>query len=144
MLPRSIWLVGLLAAFAGCGSSGSSESSCAVDRGELPSWATTGFSEPHPRIAHVVGDAGRITAILFREPLRAERPGEQLNKVLWVAKDPQQPLSDLKIRARRDGEVLQRTVPGGPGPSTVDLPRGCWELSLSWSGRTDHLNLQYR
>ena len=39
MLPRSIWLVGLLAAFAGCGSSGSSESSCAVDRGELP--ATT-------------------------------------------------------------------------------------------------------
>ena len=144
MLPRSIWLVGLLAAFAGCGSSGSSESSCAVDRGELPSCATTGFSEPHPRIAHVVGDAGRITAILFREPLRAERPGEQLNKVLWVAKDPQQPLSDLKIRARRDGEVLQRTVPGGPGPSTVDLPRGCWELSLSWSGRTDHLNLQYR
>ena len=67
-----------------------------------------------------------------------------MNKVLWVAKDPQQPLSDLKIRARHDGEVLQRTVPGGPGPSTVDLPRGCWELSLSWSGRTDHLNLQYR
>ena len=71
-------------------------------------------------------------------------PARPLNKVLWVAKDPQQPLSDLKIRARHDGEVLQRTVPGGPGPSTVDLPRGCWELSLSWSGRTDHLNLQYR
>lgn len=142
MLPRSIWLVGLLAALAGCGSGGSS-ASCAVDRGELPSWATTGFSEPHPRIAHVVGDAGRIAAILFREPLRAEQPNEPQNKILWVAKDPQQPLSDLKIRARSGDTVLERTVPGGPGPSTVDLPQGCWELSLTWSGRTDHLHLQY-
>src|SRR6478735_382101 len=122
MLPRSIWLVGLLAALAGCGSSGSSESSCTVDRGELPSWATTGFSDPHPKIAHVVGDAGRITAILFREPLRATSDGDEpQNKVLWVSRNPQQPLSDLKIRATRGDDTLTRTVPGGPGPSTVDL-----------------------
>jgi hypothetical protein len=136
-------LVALALVAAGCGDQRVA-SVCTVDRGELPTWATTGFSDPHPRMPHVVGDAGRITAILFRDPLKGTTPGEgPQNKILWVSKDPQQPMSDLKIRATDGDETLDRTVTGGPGPSTVDLPKGCWRLELAWSGRTDHLNLQY-
>lgn len=36
------------------------------------------------------------------------------------------------------------SVPGGPGPSTIDLPApGCWTLHLRWSGHTDELKLHY-
>jgi hypothetical protein len=36
------------------------------------------------------------------------------------------------------------SVPGGPGPSIIDLPApGCWTLHLSWSGHTDKLKLHY-
>ncbi len=143
MSGRSICVLLTAIACGGCGQQRAT-ASCSVDRGELPSWATTGFSDPHPRMPHVVGDAGRITAILFTDPLRAERTGEPQNKILWVSRDPQAAMSDLTIRARSGDEVLTRKVPGGPGPSIVDLPRGCWALDLSWSGRTDHLRLQYR
>jgi hypothetical protein len=38
-----------------------------------------------------------------------------------------------------------RVVVGGPGPSGINLPSpGCWRLTLQWSGRTDHLDLEYR
>ncbi|RKQ88065.1 hypothetical protein C8N24_6104 [Solirubrobacter pauli] len=146
MSVRSTCLLGALAlAIASCGSSSTPvAASCKVDRGELPAWATTGFSDPHPKMPHVVGAAGRIAAILFADPLRATdgRDGPQ-NKILWVARDPQQAMSDLTIRAVHGDDTLERTVPGGPGPSVVDLPKGCWTLELSWSGRTDRLNLQY-
>ena len=37
-----------------------------------------------------------------------------------------------------------RVVPGGPGPSFLNLPaEGCWRLSLSWSGRRDVLDVRY-
>jgi hypothetical protein len=37
-----------------------------------------------------------------------------------------------------------RVVPGGPGPSIVNLPQaGCWRLTLAWSGQTDTLDLAY-
>jgi len=36
------------------------------------------------------------------------------------------------------------SVPGGPGPSIIDLPApGCWTLHLSWSAHTDELKLHY-
>ena len=146
MSGRSTSLILIAAlAIAGFGSAKASAPSCTVDHGELPTWARTGFSDPHPKIGHVVGDAGRITAILFAEPLKATAPDDApQNKVLWVAKDPQQPLAALKIRVTQGDETLTRTVENGPGPSIVDLPRGCWKLELSWSGRTDQLNLEYR
>jgi hypothetical protein len=35
-------------------------------------------------------------------------------------------------------------VPGGPGPSIINLPApGCWTLHLSWSGHRDELKLRY-
>ena len=60
------------------------------------------------------------------------------------AHDPVRPLSDLRIRAERDGQVVHRVVRGGPGPSGIDLPEaGCWHMTLRWSGRSDTLDLRY-
>jgi hypothetical protein len=56
------------------------------------------------------------------------------------------------IDSRRDrlggvaacGGLFAAAVPGGPGPSIIDLPApGCWTLRLSWSGHTDELRLRY-
>jgi hypothetical protein len=129
--------IGLL---AGCGGSGKPEACGTVDRGALPSWARTGFSEPDPKLPHVLGDRGTITAILFEDMLSGDRE----KKVLWVARDPWQGATDLKIDARAGDDVVKRTVAGGPGPSGLELPHaGCWDLTLHWAGRADHLKLAY-
>src|SRR3954471_24854639 len=137
-------LVLLVFAFslAGCGASRQT-ASCGVDRGVLPSWARTGFSERAPKAPHVVGEEGRIAAIVFGDPLAAPPAKDRANKILWVSRDSQQPGSDLHIRAVDGSRVVNRVVEGGPGPSIVDLPAGCWQLTLSWSGRTDTLALRY-
>jgi hypothetical protein len=124
---------------------------CAVPSKEvIPEWARTGFSDPRPRVPHVLGHDGEIVAILFGGLYSPPRKDEG-NKVLWVAKDPVQPLSDLRISAQRveDGRAVgkpaQRTVAGGPGPSGIEMPAaGCWRMTLRWSGRTDELELRYR
>jgi hypothetical protein len=53
------------------GSSSPADPACAtaVDRGVLPKWARTGFSDPEPRIAHLIGERGELAAILFTDPL---------------------------------------------------------------------------
>jgi hypothetical protein len=98
----------------------------------------------------VLGHKGRIVAILFGD-LSAPPSGKGGNKILWAAKDPVEPLSDLKITARRvsaghfTGRTVHRTVAGGPGPSGIDLPHsGCWRFDLRWSGRHDVVQLRYR
>jgi hypothetical protein len=119
------------------------------DTGVLQEWARTGFSDPEPKIPHVLGDKGQIVAILFGS-LEAPPGPNTGDKVLWVAKDPVDGLSDLEITAQRieDGKPVgkpeRRTVAGGPGPSGIDMPEpGCWRMSLRWSGRTDRLELRY-
>jgi hypothetical protein len=131
-----------LVALAGCGSSQPS-ASCSIDRGVLPSWARGGFSDPSPKMPHVIGDNGRIAAILFGDPLSAPPPQGRANKILWVAKDAGTGVTDLHIRAVDGTRVVDRVVQGGPGPSIVDLPAGCWSLTLTWAGQTDHLSLAY-
>jgi len=130
---------------AGCGSSSRGSSSCgAVDRGELPAWATAGFSDPHPSMPHVVGRGGAITAVLFGDPLVAPPAKGRSNKILWVARRPVTTPGALKIRARDGSRVVDRTLESGVGPSIVDLPAGCWTLDLSWSGGGhDSLMLRY-
>ena len=45
---------------------------------------------------------------------------------------------------RRISQPVRRALPGGPGPSIIDLPAaGCWRLTLRWSGRSDVLDLRY-
>jgi hypothetical protein len=131
--------IGLL---AGCGDSGKLEASACgtVDRGVLPIWARTGFSDAQPKIPHVLGEQGRITAILFEDMTSGDRE----KKVLWVAREPWQGATDLKISARDGDDVVERTVAGGPGPSGLELPHaGCWQLTLHWADQEDTLALRY-
>ena len=131
--------IGLLAA---CGGSGEppAQACGTVDRGVLPTWARTGFSDARPKIPHVLGDRGQITAILFEDMTSGDRE----KKVLWVARDPWTGTTDLTITARDGKDVVRRTVAGGPGPSGLELPHaGCWDLTLRWAGRQDRLRLAY-
>ena len=132
---------------------GAAERACrtSLDRGVLPAWARTGFSDPLPRMPHVVGRDGRIAAIVFGDPLTVPPRRDRDNKILWVPRSTPSGFSDLVIRAQRTrgtaalGRPVTRRVAGGPGPSIIDLPApGCWRLSLRWSGRSDTLDLVYR
>jgi hypothetical protein len=126
--------------------------SVAVQRGVLPEWARAGFSDPSPSgIPFVLGDRGTILGVIFGHPLTAPPAGTgRANKILWTPApdaggDGSAP-GALIIEARLTGsaEVVRREVPGGPGPSIIDLPRpGCWRLTLTWPGHTDTLELRY-
>ncbi len=135
-------VVGLVAGIALYVNSGESATSCGtIERGVLPEWARGGFSEAEPRMPHVLGEDGRIVAILFEQPLVAER--EQ--KILWVSRELVNEPTDLEITAEREETVVTRKVAGGPGPSGIEMPgSGCWTFDLRWAGRSDRLRLAYR
>jgi hypothetical protein len=129
-------------------------SSCAsaVVYGSLPTWARAGFSPPGQAMPHVLGSRGGIVAVLWAQhnPLVTPTPPDRANKILWVSKLPVSLGSPLEITARQliggtaVGAVQRRTVFGGPGPSTIDMPTaGCWQFTLRWSGHVDTLNLPY-
>ena len=116
----------------------------------LPTWARTGFSDKRPVMPYALGASDRIAALVFGFPLLSPPSQTRNNKILWVSHSAVRPLSNLEIRAQRMvgtrvvGPVVRRTVERGPGPSIVDLPAaGCWRLGLSWSGKTDTLDLRY-
>jgi hypothetical protein len=131
---------------------GQAPASCRPDlrRGVLPAWARGGFASARPRMPHVVGRAGEIAALVFGDPLVSPPRKRRNNKILWVSRRPADDPSDLVIGAQRMvgardvGPSVRRRVQGGPGPSIVDVPApGCWRLGLSWSGRTDIVDLRY-
>jgi hypothetical protein len=151
---RAAVVIAALAAVAAlpatAGSSAPAACHSAVHHGVLPTWARTGFSDPRPRLPHVIGRSGEIAALVFGYPLRSPPGKNRANKILWVSRRAVKPLSDLRIRAqrmegrRRVGRPVTRVVVGGPGPSGIDLPvPGCWRLTLRWSGRSDQLDLRY-
>jgi hypothetical protein len=114
----------------------------------LPVWARSGFSPPDLAMPHVMGEAGNIVAILWapRDALHSPSLQDRNNKILWVSRVPSAAPDPLVIRATLAGSTRTATVsvPGGPGPSIIDLPApGCWTLHLSWSGHTDELKLRY-
>jgi hypothetical protein len=112
----------------------------------LPQWARGGFTEVEPRMPYVLGARGDIAAILFGNPLAAPPRRHLSNKILWVSRVSAASGDPLIVDARLDGSqtTVRRTVPGGPGPSIIDLPQsGCWHLTLTWSQHTDTLDLRY-
>jgi hypothetical protein len=136
-------LVAGIAAIALSGGSTAAACGVGVERGVLPEWARTGFSEKEPKIAHVIGRNGELAAILFADPLVAPaRPDGPANKILWVAKRTPPP-GPLRLTAEQDGRTEERTVENGPGPSGVDLPAGCWHVKARWPGGEDALDLTY-
>jgi hypothetical protein len=79
---------------------------------------------------------------LFGLPLREKPFEEKSNKVLWIAKNGQGgPL--LEALRNGDGAPTHREIPGGPGPSIVDLPTGYWRLDLSWPGGEERIYPRY-
>jgi hypothetical protein len=140
---RGACLTLALALLAGCGGSKKNDASaCAVDRGVLPKWARTGFSEPEPKMPHVLGRSGDIAAILFGDPLSSPPDPERANKVLWVPRETPLTFTRLAITARQGDRTVTRKV--DLGPSYVDLPAsGCWQLTLAWPGHKDSLDLAY-
>jgi hypothetical protein len=121
-----------------------------VLHGVLPVWARKGFSNPKPRMPHVLGAAGKITAILWADPLLSPQPKSHNNKILWVARVTTNIYSNLRISAQRMigstkvGSPVTHKLIGGPGPSIIDMPAaGCWRFTLHWSSERDTLDLRY-
>jgi hypothetical protein len=106
-VPTLPWAVPVLAALvaaaapASAGSSAPAACHSAVHHGVLPTWARTGFSDPRPRLPHVLGHSGEIAALIFGYPLRSPPLKDRGNKILWVSRRAVKPLSDLRIRAQR-------------------------------------------
>jgi hypothetical protein len=137
--PRRRACLILLVALAGCGGS---DDACrsGVTNGVLPEWARTGFSEAEPRVPHVVGEEDAIAGIVFGERLSDPPAPDRQNKILWVARE-RTDVAELRITARQGDRTETRTV--DLGPSTVDLPEGCWRLTLEWDDREDEVDLVY-
>ena len=97
---------------------------------------------------YVLGDNGDIVAILWadHDPLMVPAAADRSNKILWMSRVSSGSVTALRIQATLadSDQTATRTVEGGPGPSIIDLPApGCWSFALSWSGRHDHLQLEY-
>ena len=114
----------------------------------LPVWARAGFTPADQAMPHVMGQAGDIVAILWadRDALHSPSLPDRSNKILWVSRVPLAAPYRLVIKATLAGSTRTATVsvPGGPGPSIIDLPApGCWTFHLSWWGHADELKLRY-
>lgn len=119
-------------------------SQCAgnVTTDPLPTWARGGFSSAGLNTPHVLGEHGKILAVLFVQP-RVHQPAGTYNKILWVARAGYGPLH-ISAHLQGTSQTTTRELPNGPGPSYVDMPAaGCWQMSLSWAGYHDTLALQY-
>jgi hypothetical protein len=95
---------------------------------------------------YVVGDHGKIVAIVWADPLHSPPLANRNNKILWAARVVPVLPGPLIIQATLNGtgHTATREVTGGPGPSIINLPRaGCWSFNLSWAGSHDHLELRY-
>ncbi len=126
----------------------------AIEVAPLPAWARVGFNPPDQKVRQVQGSRGQILGVVFADPLRAPAKRGYGNKILWLVAPgaptatPAHPgtSEDLRIDASLIGSALavRRIVPGGPGPSLVDMPRaGCWRFDLSWDGHQDTVVLPY-
>jgi hypothetical protein len=139
---------GLTAAVAGCGVT-------KIAHGPVPGWTAPAFSDSSSRIPpwpHAISEGGNVVAIVFGYPLRAGRPTNPTNKILWITRLRRNG-SPLTIKARplhSNAPRVTAVVPAdsSPGeiyPSYVNVPRaGCWRLSLRWAGHTDSIDLPYR
>ncbi len=98
----------------------------------------------------MVGNHGQIAGVIFGHPLHAPVGEGRQNKILWVARDGNDTTGGdgnllITAEAADSGQVVERTIRGGPGPSIIDMPAaGCWTFTLRWSGHTDTVDLSYR
>jgi hypothetical protein len=92
-----------------------------------------------------------VVGVLFAYPLRAGRPENPANKILWIVRQSRRG-QPLHIDARPIG-FSARSVssnwpanasPGEIYPSIDNVPvAGCWRFTLRWAGHTDVVALHY-
>jgi hypothetical protein len=143
-LPRLLWVVAALLVLLSASVVVGRAQACrsAVSEDVLPSWARAGFSEPRPRVTHVVGEQGRIAAILFGGELHSPPSADVNNKILWVSRTGAEGPLQIRATLAGTGERADREVADGPGPSYVDLPAaGCWQLELQWGSAPDQRDM---
>jgi len=124
----------------------------------LPTWARPGFSDPTPSMPFRYSNSGEVVAIVFGDPLVSPAALDRSNKILWVTSgraaesgdDKSAGENDLRITGTLEGgtggpgETMSTTVPGGPGPSIIDVPSaGCWHFDLAWGSHRDTIDLGY-
>ncbi len=127
-----------------------------VKRGAVPRWTAPAWSTSSPGFAshlrYAVSAGGNVVAVLFAYPLRAGRPENPANKILWIVRQPRRG-QPLHIRAQPMGFSAPgvttswpaNSSPGEIYPSIDNVPRpGCWRFALRWAGHTDTVALRYR
>ncbi|HEY6958708.1 MAG TPA: hypothetical protein VI814_07785 [Candidatus Limnocylindria bacterium] len=109
-----------------------------------------GDNAPHG-LPVVYADPPVLAGFVFGYPLRAGRPTDRSNKILWVVSGGRTgPLTVDAHPADAPQPAVHLTFPdnSGPGniyPSSIDVPTpGCWHVALAWSGHTAQLDLVYR
>jgi len=114
-------------------------------------WSTSspGFAS---HVRYAVSAGGNVVGVLFGYPLRAGRPENPANKILWIVRQPRRG-QPLHIRAQPVGFSARGVAtswppnasPGEIYPSIDNVPLpGCWRFTLRWAGHTDVVALRYR
>ncbi|WP_326823622.1 hypothetical protein OHA77_36520 [Streptosporangium sp. NBC_01639] len=100
---------------------------------------------------YVVSAGGDVVGYLFACPLRAGRPTNPSNKILWYVRLPREG-NDLVMTGHprgAAGPVVRHRFPAdsSPGeiyPSGVDVPTpGYWTFELAWGEHRDTVDLKY-
>jgi hypothetical protein len=99
-----------------------------------------------------VSTHGDVAGFLFADPLRSGHPNNPTNKILWVVKQPRngQPLYVTGHPLDAASPLTHDTFaadayPGEIYPSGIDVPTaGCWQMTLTWNGHTDTVDLPYQ
>jgi hypothetical protein len=110
----------------------------------LPAWARSGFTGANPSAPYVLGEDGDIAGVVFGERLHLDATSGPQNKILWIARSGA--AAPLRIEATLDNSegTVRRELPGGTGPSILDLPAaGCWRVALHWGNQSDTVWLRY-
>ena len=139
---------GPIAVAGGCGTT-------ALHRGTLPGWAEPAMSAGGTRSSpwpYGVADNGTAVAVEFGFPLRAGKPTNPTNKVLWIMRLPRHgsPLTVTARPVRGGGPSVHASWPAdsSPGeiyPSFVNVPHaGCWRVTVRWAHHTDTIDLRYQ
>ena len=121
-----------------------------IKHGAPPSWSAAAWSDSSRgfRLPYSLA-SDRSAAAFWWVRLRAGKPRDPANKVLWVMRYARRG-SPLRVVARYgpDPALVARSSwppdssPGEIYPSYLNLPRpGCWRLTLRWSTHTAHLTV---
>ena len=136
-------LLGVTRLSGGCGAT-------PIYQGGTPAWLEEAGAHNNPsETAYVVASPEVAAGFLFANPLRAGKPENPANKILWVTRSVNR--GALRVVAHPIGSsspvVNADAMPASPGyiyPSIVNVPSaGCWHLTLSWDGGHADLDLQY-